>query len=208
MLAAVPTPIAIVLVIMTGLELGSIPIANHVARRHGLADLRTVGDRNPGFWNALELLGARRAFPVLIGDIAKGAAAAGVGAALAGDDQWWLAYLGAAGAMIGHAFPIFAGFRGGRSVLAFVGGACVFAPLPASIAIGITATTWAALRQFDRAARFGIAAFPIVQIVTEGGVRTALTGVLMTFIGLRFAQAAIRSRRVSRRCDRATTGGA
>jgi len=208
MLAAVPTALAILLVAMTGFELGSIPIANLVARRYGVADLRAVGDRNPGFWNAFELLGLRRALPIFGGDVAKGAAAAALGAALARDGQWWMAALGTAAAMVGHAFPIFAGFRGGRSVLTFVGGACVFAPLTAATAAAVTAATWVVTRRFDRSARLGIAAFPVVQLVTDGAERTAVTGVLMTFIGLRFAQAALRSRRATSTSDHATIGDA
>ena len=207
MLAAVPTPLAILVVISTGMELGSIPVANLVARRHGVADLRSVGDGNPGFWNAFELLGLRPALPIFVGDVAKGAAAAGLGAMLAASGQWWMAYLGAGAAMVGHAFPIFGGFRGGRSVLTFVGGACVFAPLGAVLAIGATAVAWSVTRRFDRAARLGVASFPLIELVTDGPVRTAATGVLMAFIGLRFAQAN-RSRWARRMCGRATTGDA
>lgn len=189
MLAAVPTSIAIVLVVMTGYELGSIPVANLVARRHGIADLRDVGDRNPGFWNAFELIGWRAALPIFAGDVAKGAVAAGIGRALADTGQWWLPYLGAGAAMIGHAFPVLAGFRGGRSVLTFVGGAAVAAPLPAACAAGLAVAIWLISRRFEWAARIGVAAFPVAQIVLDGAERTAATGALMTFIGLRFATA-------------------
>ncbi|MEO6654216.1 MAG: glycerol-3-phosphate acyltransferase [Ilumatobacteraceae bacterium] len=202
-----PTSIAILVVMSTGLELGSIPFANVVARRHGISDLRVVGDRNPGFWNAFELLGRRRALPIFVGDVAKGAAAAGLGVMLAADGQWWMADLGAGAAMVGHAFPIFAGFRGGRSVLTFVGGACVFAPLAAGIAIGITVAVWSVTRRFDRAARFGVATFPLIELATDGPARTAATGLLMTFIGLRFADATQRTRRANRTNGRARSGG-
>ena len=52
--ALVGTPIAIVLVVLVGYVVGSLPVAGVVARRHGVADLRDVGDRKPGFWNAHE----------------------------------------------------------------------------------------------------------------------------------------------------------
>ena len=42
---------------INGYLLGSLPFALVVARRHGVPDLRQVGDRNPGYWNACELLG-------------------------------------------------------------------------------------------------------------------------------------------------------
>jgi glycerol-3-phosphate acyltransferase PlsY len=54
---------------------------------------------------------------------------------------------------------------------------------------------FAVLRRFDVAARAGMVAFPLVQLVLEGPVRTAATGALMTFIGVRFVQASLGERR-------------
>ena len=59
---------------MIGYLLGSVPVAALVARRHGV-DIHAAGDGNPGAWNALEQLGARRAWPVFAGDALKGALA-------------------------------------------------------------------------------------------------------------------------------------
>jgi glycerol-3-phosphate acyltransferase PlsY len=187
-------PVRIVVTVVIGYVLGSIPIANLVARREGGGDLREVGDRNPGYWNARATLGRRAALPVFVGDVAKGAAAALVGCLAAGDGEWWMAYLGTGAAMVGHAFPVFAGFHGGRSVLAFVGGALVAAPLPALGAIGIALLAGLLVRRFEIGARAGVAAYPCVQLALDGPYRTAATGALMTFIGVRFAAAAWRSR--------------
>jgi glycerol-3-phosphate acyltransferase PlsY len=191
MLAAV----RLVVTLVVGYVLGSVPVAGIVAARRGGVDLRDVGDRNPGYWNAKDTLGRRAAVPVFVGDVAKGAAAALVGVALARDTQWWLAYAATGAAMVGHAFPVFARFRGGRGVLTFVGGALVYAPLPAAVAVGILLLVFAVLRRFVAAARAGMVAFPLVQLVLEGPVRTAATGALMTFIGVRFVQASLGERR-------------
>ncbi|MEO1057400.1 MAG: glycerol-3-phosphate acyltransferase [Actinomycetota bacterium] len=180
----------VVAAVVAGYLIGSVPVANVVARRGGGDDLRTVGDRNPGYWNAKETLGRRAAVPVFIGDVAKGALAAGIGVALADPGVWGIAYVSTGAAMVGHAFPVFAGLRGGRSVLTFVGGAVVYAPLPALAAVVVVALIIAVTRSFAWAARIGIAAFPVAQIVIEGPYRTAATGVLMTFIGVRFLMAA------------------
>jgi len=194
MLSVVPVAV-ISVVVALGYLLGSIPVADLVTRRHAGADLRTVGDRNPGYWNAKSQLGRRSALPVFVGDVAKGAlaAAAGVVAArwLTVEPTWWLGYVGGGAAMVGHAFPVTAQFRGGRSVLTFVGAVLVLAPLTAAISVGILVAVFAAGRRFDVAARVGMAVFPFVQLVVEGPYRTAATGVLMTFIGLRFAAAAL-----------------
>ena len=193
MLAAVPTVVTILLVSAVGYLVGSVPIANLVAARRRAGDLRTVGDRNPGYWNAKEQLGARSALPVFVGDVAKGAVAAGLGAVVAAEGDWWLAYVGGGAAMVGHAWPVFAGFRGGRSVLTFVGTALVVGPVAAVIGVAALLAVWMTTRSFAWAARVGIVVYPIAQLVVDGPVRTATTGALMTFIGVRFAQAALAS---------------
>ena len=185
----VSTPTAILVTLVVGYLLGSIPVAGLVAHRRSAIDLRSVGDHNPGYWNAKETLGRRAAVPIFVGDIAKGAAAALVGTALAPPGVWGMAYVGAGAAMVGHAWPLFAGFRGGRSVLTFVGGAIVFATGPALVAIGALLVVFAVTRSFARGAQVGIVALPVAQLVIEGPYRTAATGVLMTFIGFRFVTA-------------------
>ncbi|MGA0122357.1 MAG: glycerol-3-phosphate acyltransferase [Gaiellales bacterium] len=123
-----------------GYAFGCIPVANLVARRHGIADLRVVGDRNPGYWNARALVGARAALPILLLDAAKGAAGAGFGLAVAG---FWGGILGWLGAILGHMFPAPMGFRGGRSLLCLAGGAIVIVPLACAVsAVVLLAVRW------------------------------------------------------------------
>ena len=164
-----------------GYLLGSIPVALLVARRHGV-DLRRTGDGNPGAWNALEQLGGRRALPAFLGDAAKGLVAGVLGLALAG---WWGGFAGVAGAMVGHAFPLFAGFRGGKAVMAFVGGAFVLSPVAALVCLVACAAVTAAA-SFKWGARVAVLAFPVVQLATGPVERVAATGALMTLIGVLF----------------------
>ncbi len=164
-----------------GYLLGSIPVALLVARRHGV-DLRRTGDGNPGAWNALEQLGGRRAAPAFLGDAAKGLAAGLAGLALAG---WWGAFAGAAGAMAGHALPLFAGFRGGKAVMTFVGGAFVLSPPAAALCLALCgAVTLAA--GFKWGARAGVFAFPVFQLAVDPVEHVMATGALMTLIGALF----------------------
>ncbi len=67
------------------------------------------------------------------GDALKAFAAGLAGWALAG---WWGAWAGVAGAMAGHAFPVFARLRGGKAVMCFAGGAFVLSPYAALICLG------------------------------------------------------------------------
>jgi acyl phosphate:glycerol-3-phosphate acyltransferase len=181
------TVVATVAAVLAGYLLGSVPVAVLVARRHHL-DPRRVGDRNPGYWNVKAHLGGRRALPVFVGDTLKGAAAAAVGVALAPEGAWGVGYAAVAAAMVGHAFPAFAGFRGGRSVLTFVGGMIVLSPLAAAVAgavfVAVTVTV-----SFAWGARVAVFGFPVVQVVFDSPHRTAATGALMAIIGLRFATA-------------------
>jgi acyl phosphate:glycerol-3-phosphate acyltransferase len=167
---------------LIGYLLGSVPVAPLVARRYGV-DLRRTSDGNPGAWNALEQLGPRRAWPAFVGDGAKGSLAAAAGLAIGGI---WVGYAAAAAAMLGHAFPLFARFRGGKSVMTFVGAALVLAPLAAAIcAVGCVVATLVT-RSFAVGARVGVFCFPVMQLMTDPVERVAATGCLMTMIGLLF----------------------
>lgn len=137
-------PIAVAAIV--GYAFGCISFANLVARRRGIGDLREVGDRNPGYWNARKRLGVRGALPVLLLDAAKGAAAVAAGMLLAGiwdDSATWGGVAAWAGVVVGHMFPATMRFRGGRSVLCFAGGAIVLVPLAAAVgAIVLLGVRW------------------------------------------------------------------
>jgi glycerol-3-phosphate acyltransferase PlsY len=179
------------IVVIVGYLVGCVPVADPVARRHGVDDLRRVGDRNPGYWNARLTIGPRAARWILLGDTMKGVvgAAAGLVVAHLADGPWWWAPLGGGAAMLGHAFPVTARFRGGRSVLAFVGTVLVAAPVAAAIALTLTGVVRLMTKRFDWSARVGITAFPLIQFVIDGPERTLATGLLMTFVGIRFTTA-------------------
>jgi glycerol-3-phosphate acyltransferase PlsY len=172
----------VVVAVLAGYVLGSIPFAAIVASRHGV-DLHRTGDGNPGAWNALEQLGARRAWPAFALDGLKGTAAGLIGMALGG---WWVAWAGVAAAMVGHALPLFARGRGGKSVMCFVGGAFVLAPL-AAFACALLCAAVTTVRGFAWGARAGVFGFPVAQLAIDGVQRVAATGVLMALIGVLFA---------------------
>lgn len=207
-LLAISAGPATAVAVVAGYVLGSVPVAVLVGRRHGI-DLRQVGDRNPGYWNAKQQLPRRAAVLVFVGDAMKGLGAGLIGAVLAGHGRWWVAYVAVGAAMIGHAFPLFAGFRGGRSILTFAGGAFVLAPRAAAAALLLTVVVALATRTFAWGARVGVFGYPLLQAVVEPRARVAATGCLMTIIGLRFVMAAAAGRRdrrdsPARRSGRAT----
>jgi len=104
---------------------GTLPSADLAARLvartapgGGRVDLRSTGSGNPGAANAIAVLGAKAGYAVLAADIAKGALASVGGRALAGGNG---AHAAGAGAVVGHCYPAWNGFRGGKGVAASVG---------------------------------------------------------------------------------------
>jgi len=170
-----------------------------VARRHGV-DLHARGDGNPGAWNARQQLGSWRALPAFVGDGAKGALAALAGLGLAG---WWGAWAAVAAAMVGHAFPLFARFRGGKAVMCFVGGATVLSPVAAVACWGLCLAATVAV-SFAWGARIGTFALPAVQLLVDPPQRVIACLWLMALIAALFASA----RRRARRSGHATGGSA
>ncbi|MEL7157847.1 MAG: glycerol-3-phosphate acyltransferase, partial [Actinomycetota bacterium] len=116
-----------------GYLLGSVPSADVATRLAGGPDLRTAGSGNPGAANAAQVLGARYGLTVLAVDIAKGAGAAMAGRVLHGPA---VAQVASSSAVIGHCFPPWSGFKGGKGVATGVGQ--VLATFPAYFPIDLT----------------------------------------------------------------------
>ncbi|WP_066299077.1 glycerol-3-phosphate 1-O-acyltransferase PlsY [Bacillus sp. FJAT-29937] len=98
--------------------IGSIPTALIVGKLAFNIDIREHGSNNPGATNTLRVLGKKAAIIVLLIDVGKGALAAFL-PALAGVEADSL--LIGLSAVIGHCFPIFAGFRGGKAIATTAG---------------------------------------------------------------------------------------
>lgn len=114
-----------VIALLTAYLLGSVSFAILVASSRGV-DIRSEGSGNPGTSNVMRVLGKKLAGVVLVGDAIKGALAAGIATALVDATWGWVALFVA---VVGHAFPIWHGFRGGRSVATAIGGVLFLAPL-------------------------------------------------------------------------------
>lgn len=115
-----------ILAVILAYLVGSVDFAVLVSRRHGI-DIYTVGSGNPGAANVARVLGKRWAAAVLVGDLAKGMLGAGIGTALGGSDTAALA--AGLATVIGHCFPLWHRFRGGKGVATSVGVLIWTAPL-------------------------------------------------------------------------------
>lgn len=109
--------------------LGSIPSGYLAGRLRGV-DIRTVGSRNVGATNVFRTLGKGIGIGVMAADIAKGAAAVLFADAIAG--QPWSIFAAAA-AIIGHVWPVWLRFRGGKGVAVGAGAAAALTPLPFAV---------------------------------------------------------------------------
>ncbi len=121
-----------------GYLIGTFPTADLVARRatQGRVDLRRAGSGNPGSANALGVLGVRAGAQILVGDIGKGAAACAAGAIVAGPVG---AHLAGTSSVIGHCYPVWSRFRGGKGVAASVGQCLATFPayFPIDVAVAV-----------------------------------------------------------------------
>ena len=128
--------------------IGSVSFAVVTSRAMGLADPRSYGSGNPGATNVLRSGNKAAALATLVGDAAKGAVAVLLARALAerfGFSDATLAAVGLA-AFVGHLFPVFHGFRGGKGVATAAGVLLALSPW-----LGLaTLATWVTVAVFFR----------------------------------------------------------
>lgn len=117
--------------------LGSIPTAVWVSKLFFGVDVRTLGSGNAGATNVARTLGWKAALPVVVVDVGKGALAAALPKLWGGPFPVWLPLACAVAAVLGHTFPVFAGFAGGKGVATAGGGLLVLAPGLVGIAGGV-----------------------------------------------------------------------
>jgi glycerol-3-phosphate acyltransferase PlsY len=137
--------------------LGTFPSAILIARANGI-DISTFGSGNPGASNVTRALGWRKGMWVYVLDAGKGALAAGLGLALDGRP---LAYWCGAAAIVGHMFPVFRKFKGGKGVATGSGVLLVVQPILAPLAVGLW---WLVSKATGKAALGSVIAVALVPI--------------------------------------------
>ncbi len=123
------------LLVVGGYLLGSVSFALWLVRWRTGSDIRTVGSGNAGATNVLRAHGKGLAVAVAVLDIGKGTAAVLLVRLVTADPR----YAAAAGltAVLGHVFPLFSGFRGGKGVATAVGAFLALAPLATVICLTV-----------------------------------------------------------------------
>ena len=136
--------------------LGSIPFAYLAGRMRGI-DIRTVGSKNVGATNVFRTLGKGIGLTVMALDIAKGAVAVLLAQAIT-DPHWNLA--AAAAAIVGHVFPVWLKFKGGKGVATAGGTILALTPIPALIALAVWFVTIAVTRYVSLGSILAAVVFP------------------------------------------------
>jgi glycerol-3-phosphate acyltransferase PlsY len=126
-----------------GYLLGTVPCADTAARlaTGGLTDLREAGTGNPGAVNAMHVLGKGWGWGILAADAAKGALACVAGRRLGGATG---AHVAGTAAVVGHCFPVWNGFRGGKGVAVSLGQCTATFPayLPVDLGVAWAVGKW------------------------------------------------------------------
>ena len=160
-------------VAVAGYLLGSIPFGVLLTRAAGLGDVRAIGSGNIGATNVLRTGRKDLALLTLLLDGGKGAAAVLLGAASLPwaealletriDPEWriWAGAAAGAAAFLGHLFPVWLGFKGGKGVATFIGCLIGLKPLAALVFAGVWLATAAATRYSSLAALVASLATPV-----------------------------------------------
>jgi glycerol-3-phosphate acyltransferase PlsY len=158
-----------------GYLLGSIPFGLILTRLAGTPDIRTIGSGNIGATNVLRTGNKALAALTLIGDALKGTAAVLIVRYVFGDEASLAAALGA---FVGHIFPVWLGFKGGKGVATYIGLLIALA-WPAAITFGLVWLAVAAVTRYSSlAALLASAVSAFVAWFAEDARTAALLGFL------------------------------
>ena len=173
-----------------GYLLGSINFAIVVCRLLNHDDIRNYGSGNAGMTNVLRVYGKKQAALVLLGDFGKGVAAVCIARFLfekAGITLMDGAYVGALAVLLGHLFPVFFGFRGGKGVLTSAGimllvNPVVFAILVPVIVIFMLATRIVSLGSITAAVLYPFLTYFVVSAQGRPALLDTLLAALMAVL--------------------------
>ena len=127
--------LSILIVIVAGYLLGSISTGVMLSRLFAKTDIRSQGSGNAGTTNMLRVLGRKMALLTFIGDMLKGIIAVFIGKWLIGGELGGL--LGVVGAVLGHYYPLYFGFKGGKGIATSFGSLLFVFPVQALLAFAV-----------------------------------------------------------------------
>ena len=147
-----------ILIVAAGYLIGSLSFAVLLVRWKTGKDIRSEGSGNAGATNVLRAHGKVLGLTVALLDIGKGAAAVGLAKLVTANPR--AAAAAGVAAVLGHIFPLFSGFRGGKGVATAVGAFLVLAPLATVACLGVFIATVAVTRYVSVGSCLSIAFLP------------------------------------------------
>ncbi len=150
--------------------LGSVSFAVIVSRIGAKDDVRNHGSGNAGMTNILRSYGKKMAAFTAIGDFGKGVIAVALGRiifSLAGIQGIDAGYIAGLFVILGHLYPLFFGFKGGKGVLTSLGAAVIVSPIPFLVIAGIAIPTVFAVKIVSLISVIGFALYPVVVVAVD-----------------------------------------
>ena len=151
--------------------IGAIPTAVWVGQRFYGVDVREHGSKNAGATNTFRVLGKKPGTFVLLFDVLKGWAATSLAAvlvhaqAIAPDDLVYYQLAMGILAVIGHVFPVYVGFKGGKGVATLLGMVLAIQPPAALICVGIFIVALLLFKYVSLGSMLGAVAFPLLLLL-------------------------------------------
>lgn len=193
-------PIAVWVVVPAGYLLGSIPFGLLLAKLVGGEDVRQHGSGNIGATNVSRVAGPVAGMVTLLLDAGKGAAAIWLASRFSGQNATAMMLAGLA-ALVGHCFPVWLGFKGGKGVATGVGIFLALCPLAAVCALVLFVLVFCFWRYVSLASLAGAASIPLlVYFLWAPGHAPPLTIMFGTLIaaGLIFCKHSANLQRLNR----------
>ena len=162
----------VILAAVLGYLLGCIPSGVLVSRYYGQTDIRNAGSGNSGTTNVLRTLGWLPSVATLLGDVLKGVVGALIGKLLGGETGMLVA---AFCTVLGHDFPVFFGFKGGKGIATSLGVTFVICWPVAPCLVGIVVIIVALTKMMSVGTLTASVSFPILYyfLAPEGANRRA-----------------------------------
>ena len=166
------------IIIITAYLLGNISTSYIVAKRLAGVDIRTQGSGNAGSTNVLRTLGKKAGALTFIGDVLKGLIAVLIARFIAYSvnlDNTTCAYIAVVAVVLGHNYPVFLGFKGGKGVATSLGSMLGMNPLVALLCLGFFIIIVAITKYVSLGSILGIGLSPVIMMLNHN-----TKGVLVT----------------------------
>ena len=171
------------LALLASYLVGALPTGYLVVKRLLRMDIRTAGSGNVGATNVARVAGARAGAAVFLLDAAKG------WIAVRGIAPWLIPSLTEAArldcgvmAVLGHAFPVFLGFRGGKGVATMIGVLLGAAPAVAALCLAVWVAVFAVSRYVSAASVAAAAMLPVAQALTGAALPEIFLGASLALL--------------------------